>query len=174
MTEHRLVTHAKNELKLLGEDPEVSESIVKAVEGFISYPGHSGGSAQVARSHLLRILNERNLAPLTSDPDEWEDKSEFIGKPMWQNKRDSMTFSEDGGETWWTLDDYTPELHIDGFDSEMTASYVCCYDHNHEKIDVRGLRSQEVAAILAEHDNGTTTPAWISVWEHTPLEREAD
>jgi hypothetical protein len=102
-----LVTHARRELELSGQyadSPQYAESIIRAVAAFASYGGHSGGSASVAREQLHRLLNGENLAPLTSDPAEWEDRSEETGKPFWQNNRNSKAFSEDGGQTWWLID----------------------------------------------------------------------
>jgi hypothetical protein len=101
-----LVEHARRELELCGqyaEDPDYSESIIRAVEAFASY-GHSGGSAMVAREQLHALLGFRPLSPLTSAPAEWTDQSEVSGVPMWQNKRDPSTFSTDGGKTWYSLD----------------------------------------------------------------------
>jgi hypothetical protein len=86
------------------EDPEYSESIIKAVEAFASY-GHSGGSAMVAREQLHALLGFKPLSPLTSDPAEWEDRSEISGTPLWQNKRDPAMFSTDGGKTHYSLDE---------------------------------------------------------------------
>jgi hypothetical protein len=102
-----LTEHARRELELCGqyaEDPEYSESIIKAVEAFASY-GHSGGSAMVAREQLHALLGYRALSPLTSDPAEWEDRSEISGAPLWQSKRDHSVFSADGGKTWYSLDE---------------------------------------------------------------------
>jgi hypothetical protein len=102
-----LTEHARRELELCGqyaEDPEYSESIIKAVEAFAAY-GHSGGSAMVAREQLHALLGYKALSPLTSNPAEWEDRSEISGTPLWQNKRDSSVFSADGGKTWYSLDD---------------------------------------------------------------------
>jgi hypothetical protein len=101
-----LAEHARHELELCGqyaEDPEYSESIIKAVEAFASY-GHSGGSAMIAREQLHALLGFKALSPLTSDPAEWEDRSEVSGTPMWQNRRDPAVFSTDGGKTWYSLD----------------------------------------------------------------------
>lgn len=100
-----LAEHARRELELSGqyaEDPEYSESIIRAVTEFASY-GHSGGSAMVAREQLHALLGWKALSPLTSDPAEWEDRSEMSGHPLWQNKRDPAVFSEDGGKTWYAL-----------------------------------------------------------------------
>jgi hypothetical protein len=101
-----LTEHARRELELCGqyaEDPEYAESIIRAVEAFAAY-GHSGGSAMVAREQLHALLGWKALSPLTSDPAEWEDRSEMSGRPLWQNKRDPAVFSADGGKTWYSLD----------------------------------------------------------------------
>ena len=100
-----LVEHARRELALIGEEPEMTACLIKAVEGFASFPGHSGGSLAAARDMLMRLLNFGNLAPLTSDPAEWEDRSPESGYPIWQNVRNSAAFSEDGGATYWLVDD---------------------------------------------------------------------
>lgn len=105
-----LAEHARRELELCGqyaEDPEYSESIIKAVEAFASY-GHSGGSAMVAREQLHALLGFKTLSPLTSDPAEWQDQSAISGTPLWQNKRDHAMFSRDGGKTWRSVDDADP------------------------------------------------------------------
>lgn len=102
-----LTEHARRELELCGqyaEDPEYSESIIRAVEAFASY-GHSGGSAMCAREQLHALLGFKTLSPITSDPAEWIDQSEISGTPLWQNRRDPAVFSTDGGKTWYSLDD---------------------------------------------------------------------
>lgn len=103
----KLVEHAIRELDLCGqtaEDPEYSQSIVDAVAAFASY-GHSGGSAMEAREQLYRLLNFDNLSPLTDDPEEWTDRGKLSSRPLWQNNRNSKAFSEDGGKTYWLLDE---------------------------------------------------------------------
>jgi hypothetical protein len=102
-----LVEHARRELDLLGqtaEDPAYAASLVAAVAAFASY-GHSGGSAMCAIAQLHELLQFKALSPLTSDPDEWIDQSGVSGSPLWQNVRDSSAFSQDGGKTWWRLDE---------------------------------------------------------------------
>jgi hypothetical protein len=102
-----LAEHARRELELCGqyaEDPEYSESIIRAVEAFASY-GHSGGSAMCAREQLYALLGFKALSPLTSDPAEWIDQSKASGgTPMWQNRRDSSVFSPDAGQTWYSVE----------------------------------------------------------------------
>lgn len=97
-----LVTHARTELTRIGEEPEVIDGYVRVVEAFASM-GHSGGSASVAIPTLNALLQFKNLAPLTNDPDEWENVSEMSGYEMWQNRRNSEAFSDDGGQTYWLL-----------------------------------------------------------------------
>lgn len=98
-----LVDHARRELELCGqtaEDPAYAESIIRAVEAFTSY-GHSGGSAMTAIEQLHTLLQFGNLSPLTDDPDEWEDRTEISGTPMWQNRRNPTAFSLNSGRTYW-------------------------------------------------------------------------
>jgi len=98
-----LVEHAKTELELLGEDPEVIEGYLNVIQAFADM-GHSGGSASVAIPTISRLLNFGNLKPLTSDPDEWVDHTEVSGNnPLWQNKRNSEAFSLNGGKTYYLL-----------------------------------------------------------------------
>jgi hypothetical protein len=106
----RLVDHARRELELCGqtaEDPAYAASLVAAVEAFTSY-GHSGGSAEVGIEQLYTLLRGRTLSPLTSDPNEWEDRSKESGYPLWQNRRDSAAMSMTGGKDWYFVDDRRP------------------------------------------------------------------
>jgi hypothetical protein len=101
-----LVRHAIRELELCGqatEDPEFAASLVEAVRAFASY-GHSGGSAMCGVEMLTQLLRFKTLSPITSNPDEWQDRSVESGTPLWQNRRDPAMFSENGGETWYDLD----------------------------------------------------------------------
>lgn len=98
-----LVEHARRELDLCGqaaEDPSYAASLIAAVAAFASY-GHSGGSAMVAIGQLHALLQYRTLSPLTSDPDEWIDRTEMSGAPLWQNARDSRAMSTNGGKDWY-------------------------------------------------------------------------
>jgi hypothetical protein len=101
-----LVEHAIRELELSGqtaEDPGYAASVVAAIAAFSSYGGHSGGSASVAIEQVHKLLQFQPLSPLTSDPDEWVDRSEMSGRPWWQNVRDPRAMSHDGGQTWWLV-----------------------------------------------------------------------
>lgn len=93
-----LVEHAKRELALLNNDDAFNDSLIKAVEGFVTY-GHSGSSASVGIGMLNALLNFKNLTPLTDNPDEWM----TVGPESWQNCRNPEAFSNDGGKHHYFL-----------------------------------------------------------------------
>ena len=111
----RLVNHARAELALFpNEDPDFIESLIKTIEGFTSYKGHSGESATIAIHMATALLNGRNLMPLTDDAAEWEfhDKDKYgVSVDMWQNYRNSAAISEDGGKTYYIVGE--PLLGVD-------------------------------------------------------------
>lgn len=67
--------------------------------------GHSGFSSALTVHIFTQLADRRALTPISSDPAEWIDRTVQSGAPLWQNRRDSKCFSEDGGKTWWSLDD---------------------------------------------------------------------
>lgn len=99
-SESNLMVHARRELQILGEDPEVVEGYLKMIQIFADM-GHSGGSASVFIPTLAALLRFENLKPLTNDPMEWSE----VGEEMWQNVRNGAAFSNDGGETYWLVSD---------------------------------------------------------------------
>lgn len=107
-----LVEHARRELALVEQGPdgdrEFADSLLRAVEGFASYEGHSGGSAAVAIEWLGRLLRFENIAPLTDDPEEWMDVD---GGSLWQNRRCASAFSKDAGKTYTMLDEPGRPVH---------------------------------------------------------------
>lgn len=98
-----LEEHARKELELVGEEPEVIDWFCRVIAEFSSM-SHSGSSAFITTHMLHELLQFKNLSPLTNNPDEWIDVSDYAdGKPMWQNKRNSEAFSTDHGETYWLV-----------------------------------------------------------------------
>ena len=98
-----LVEHARRELQLIGEDPEMIDWYCRVINEFASF-GHSGGSASVAIPVLHELLQHHPLTELTDDSVDWMDRSqESGGNPIWQNRRDSRAFSSDGGKTYYLL-----------------------------------------------------------------------
>lgn len=93
---------ARKELELIGEEPMVIDWYCRVIDEYYSI-GHSGGSMFAALPVLVRLLKQENLSPLTNNPDEWYDQSEVSGYPLWQSKRNSEAFSNNGGITYYLL-----------------------------------------------------------------------
>lgn len=100
-----LKEHAEREVKLAGlldEDSDYNGMLGKAVvelADVFGKQGHSGFSAMLTLQIFNEVAQFKNLTPLTSDPKEWNE----VGQGIWQNKRCSEAFSEDGGKTWYLL-----------------------------------------------------------------------
>ena len=105
--ESNLVSHARRELEMIGEEPEWVEGYLKVIEAFASM-GHSGGSASVAIPVINELLQYKNLKPLTDNPDEWRyiASSDYgTTHDIWQSRRNPEAFSNDGGKTYYLLSD---------------------------------------------------------------------
>lgn len=101
-----LVDHARRELEMIGEEPDIIDGYLKVIQAFADM-GHSGGSAMVAIPVINRLLQFDNLAPLTDNPDDWIE----VGYGMWQNRRCSRMFSQDGGKSYTDVNDSEKVLH---------------------------------------------------------------
>ncbi len=105
--ESNLVRHARRELELIGEEPEVIDWYVRVINSYSSF-GHSGGSAWATTSVLEELLRFKPLTPLTNDPREWmHHGADVWGEAggVWQSKRDGRMFSKDGGLTYTSNED---------------------------------------------------------------------
>ena len=108
-----LVDHAQKELELTGmfdKDSNYQGETGKAVMELIklfSKQNHSGMSASICLEIFNVVARFKNLAPITSDPDDWNDVSSLTVRKekTWQCKRDSALFSKDGGKTYYSIDD---------------------------------------------------------------------
>jgi hypothetical protein len=101
------VAHARLELELVGEDPDVIAWYLKTIAAFMSY-GHSGGSFFATLPVLNVLLKRENITPLTDDPDEWvhHEADMWDGKTgIWQSKRNPKMFSNDSGKSYFNVDD---------------------------------------------------------------------
>ncbi len=134
-----LTEHAQKELELAGMFDENSDydgaagkAVMELVETF-SAQGHSGMSAGLVLALFDKVARFKPLRPVSSDPEEWQYVAdEGDGRPIYQNRRRSTTFSHDGGKTWYDIDDaslnngdtwFTVEetldyLHLAGFDND--------------------------------------------------------
>jgi len=106
-----LKEHATIELEKAGlfdkdsdYDGMIGASVIDLIKVF-SEQRHSGMSASMVRELFYKLSNFDNLTPITNDPEEWMDRTEMSGKPFWQCRRNSAMFSEDGGKTYWHVDD---------------------------------------------------------------------
>lgn len=99
-----LVAHARQELRLIGEDDFVITGLCKVIRAFADM-GHSGGSAPYAIAYLERLLRFQPLSELTDDPGEWIDRHAdgTTPVPLWQSARNPEAFSTDGGKTYTLL-----------------------------------------------------------------------
>ena len=108
-----LEAHAEKELRLAGLfEPDsdyggaIGEAVMKLVRVFAS-EGHSGGSAQLTLAAFERVARFKSLTPITDDPAEWMDVTDMGADgspPLWQNRRQSSCFSNDGGKTYYDVD----------------------------------------------------------------------
>lgn len=112
-----LEIHAERELRRAGmfdKDADYGGMLAPAIMNLIrlfAAEGHSGMSAAMSLQIFTRLASFKALTALTDDPDEWHDISEMRGKPTWQNTRESNCFSEDGGKTYFDIDEKDCPLH---------------------------------------------------------------
>lgn len=108
-----LVNHARHELELINEEPDVIEHYLAIIQTFADM-GHSGTSAAHAIHTLTRLLQFKELSPLTNNPNEWQyhgpDKWDGTDG-IWQNRRNGEAFSNDGGETYYLLSERDSDNH---------------------------------------------------------------
>jgi hypothetical protein len=117
-----LATHAENEMRLAGlydDDADygsgaIAGEVMKLVKALES-GGHSGGSHGMTLAIFDKVARFQTLSPLTDSPDEWMDVGEY-GKPegslgIWQSRRNPACFSNDGGKTYYDLDEKDRPLH---------------------------------------------------------------
>lgn len=88
----------------------IGTSVMELINVF-ARQGHSGFSADMVASIFAKLAAYEPLTPLTFDADEWIDRSEMSGTPMWQNTRQSTIFSEVPGVSWYNLDEEGQPRH---------------------------------------------------------------
>lgn len=109
-----LTEHARREMQAVGlfdkdadYEGRLAENVMELLEVF-SRQGHSGMSASMAISLFTTLAEFEALGPLTDDPDEWQPISmEPVTDSvfLWQNRRQSDSFSHDGGKTYHRNDE---------------------------------------------------------------------
>ncbi len=105
-----LVDHAQRELDLAGlfkKDSDyggmVGDAVMELCKCF-SGQGHSGFSANMVLELFRRLGKYDNLTPITDNPKEWK-KEDMLEKGVWQNKRNPSFFSDNGGKTYYDVND---------------------------------------------------------------------
>ncbi len=81
----------------------LGEAVLECVRVFAGQ-GHSGASAAITTAFLEKVLRYEPLTPLTDDPAEWN----AVGEGVWQSRRNSEAFSDDGGKTYTLLSERQP------------------------------------------------------------------
>jgi hypothetical protein len=114
-----LVQHAEVELRKAGlfdkdsdYDGMLGQAVLELMKVFAKQ-GHSGFSAQCTRELFNQLADYKPLSPITDDPNEWMDVSDYGGPndtPISQSTRNSSLFSNDGGKTYYSIDDPKREL----------------------------------------------------------------
>jgi hypothetical protein len=114
-----LEKHAEFELKRAGlfdKDSDyggmLGHSTMKLIKCFAE-EGHSGMSASMQIYLFKTLAAFKTLTPITDNPNEWMEVSEHAGpekKGIWQNRRDPSNFSNDGGKTYYSVDDEKREV----------------------------------------------------------------
>lgn len=105
-TDSQLFAHAANELQragLLDEGSDYDGMVGRAVLDLIKLfatQGHSGMSAMMTLQLFDELAHYRAITELTNDPSEWMD----VADGMWQSRRQANAFSEDGGKTYYLVD----------------------------------------------------------------------
>lgn len=109
-----LTDHARAELNRAGlfdEDSDydgmLGQAVMELVTTFAAQ-GHSGFSAHQTIALFRLVASFEPLTPITSDPSEWMHVASDP-EPCWQNVRRSTSFSRDGGQTWYDIDN--PKLN---------------------------------------------------------------
>lgn len=114
-SQSNLVQHAEAELRAQGlfsqgadYDGMAGQAVMELVTLFASQ-GHSGYSAGLVLELFKRLASYEPLGPLTDNPDEWFQVHEGLTNPdedpLWQNRRKPSVFSNDGGKTFYDLDE---------------------------------------------------------------------
>lgn len=109
-----LVRHAKAELERAGCFDKkamyggmIGDAVLELVRVFAAQ-GHSGMSASIVRSLFAKVAAFEPLGPITSAPEEWLE----VTLGVWQCRRHGSCFSNDGGRTYYDIDDQPPRWWI--------------------------------------------------------------
>ena len=108
-----LKEHFKTELEKAGlfdKDSDYGGMVGKALMELcktFSGQGHSVFSANWVLDLFNQLARFKTLTPISDDPKEWMKVTDGGKKdePVWQNKRNPALFSNNGGKTYYDVDD---------------------------------------------------------------------
>ena len=104
------IEFAQSELERAGmfdKDADYGGTLAKAVMDLIEVfatQGHTGMTAPLTIHLFSKLAMQEPITPLSYAEDEWVDRSDVSGYPLWQNVRDSRIFSQDLGKTYWSVE----------------------------------------------------------------------
>lgn len=90
---------AAEELKRANVGEEDSQRMLEILALFFGQ-WDRGGAVAAMVPVLMRLIAGKPLSPLTGADDEWIDRSEIAGRPMWQNARCGTVFKDASGKAW--------------------------------------------------------------------------
>lgn len=99
--ESNLLKHARQEFAILGwpgdEESQkwVCDNILELLRVFAGQE-HSGTSAPYVLQYFDKLAHFEPISPLTGKDDEWNE----VGEGIFQNRRDSEVFKENGDAYW--------------------------------------------------------------------------
>jgi hypothetical protein len=88
------MAHARLELELAGESPELTEFYLKVLDVFTDFP-HDKNTLYFTPEAIEKLMRFENIRQLTEHPSEWIE----IAEDLWRNKRNPRAYSDDAGET---------------------------------------------------------------------------
>lgn len=97
---------AKAELDRINFGKEDTEVMLDILKRFFNQ-WDSGGAVWSVAPILQRLISGQPLSPITGADDEWMDRSDTAGKPMWQNMRAPSVFKDETHA--WDIDGNKPE-----------------------------------------------------------------
>lgn len=156
--ESPLYQHALSELRREGmfdEDADyggaLAHAVLELIETF-ARQGHSGYSAAMTRSLFDRLARFEPLSPITNDPEEWTE----VIDGMWQNKRRSTSFSNDGGQTWYDIEDASRSNGARWYSEEETRKWLVSHGFTGDEDVILDTQTKNLLIDEAEARSGTT------------------
>lgn len=99
-----LIIHARKEISKANIDSTTGDAYLQAIQGFLNL----GLKNETAIPQITALLNQTNIAPLTTSQSEWTQ----ISDNLWASTRNIKAFSQDGGKTYFIMDGLTRQTAV--------------------------------------------------------------